>query len=292
MAREPRLNPHLTVWHRTDPSDAAVESATGFVIETCQRTLSIGGAPLDSRGFTRHSGLAAYQLLLEISTGLASELAGETNVFGQIKRAWADQQKRLAGAHQSWVQQWFTDTKAIRSEHLQNVGGQSYASLCRRFLDLKPHTPLMIVGGGDLAASMVSLFQRHPRRLLVRHRPYFGVPKDVAVEPLTALPQQITDVGAIIVCIPPDAGWEKTLAELLAQYPIPLIHLGYRQDDAAPLGTLPNWHTLETLFALKREQDNVRFLKLAAAKRACAQHAAAVFDHKIWDQVPPSAQAQ
>lgn len=284
MAREPRLNPFLTVWHRTETSDAAVASASGFVIETCQRTLCIGGAPRDSSGFVRYSGVAAYQLLLEVSTGLTSELAGETNVFGQIKSAWAEQRGRLGGEHKPWVQQWFADTKAVRRDHLQNVGGQSYASLCRRFLDLAPETPLVIVGGGDLAASMVSLFQRHPRRLFVRHQPHFNVPKDVAVEPLTALWQHLADAGAVIVCIPPDAAWEQGLAQLLVQYPIPLIHLGYRQPHDSPLGTLPNWHTLATLFALKREQDNVRSLKLAAAKRACAQRAAAVFDDKIWDQ--------
>jgi len=69
------------------------------------------------------------------------------------------------------------------------------------------------------------------------------------------------------------------------------MHLGYRRDDGAPLGTLPNWHTLTSLFALKHEQDNVRSLKLAAAKRACAKRAAAIFDHQIWDQAP-AAQAQ
>ena len=291
MARDPRLTGHLTVWHRTDPSDAAVESATGFVIETCQRTLCIGGTPFDNSGFARYSGVAAYQLLLEISTGLASELAGETNVFGQIKRAWAKQQTRLAGVHGSWVRQWFADTKGIRGEHLQNVGGQSYASLCRRFLDLEPETPLFIVGGGDLAASMVSLFQRHPRRLFTRRHPHFNVPKDVAVEPLAELPQHIAGSGALIVCIPPDAAWEQSLTALLVRHPIPLIHLGYRQSNVGPLSALPHWHTLATLFALKRDQDNVRFLKLAAAKRACARRAAKVFDDKVWDQAA-AAQAQ
>jgi hypothetical protein len=291
MASRPRLDPYLTVWHRTDPSDAAVESATGFVIETCQRALSIGGAPRHSSGFARYSGVAAYQLLLEVSTGLASKLTGETNVFGQIKRAWAEQQARLGGEHGAWVQQWFADTKAVRCEHLQNVGGQSYASLCRRFLALEPETPLIIVGGGDLAASMVSLFQRHPRRLFTRRQTHFNVPRDVAVQPLAELPQHIAGAEAMIVCIPPDAVWEQSLAALLVRHPVPLIHLGYRQSDTAPLGALPNWHTLTTLFALKREQDNVRSFKLAAARRACAHHAAAVFNQTIWGQAP-AAQAQ
>ncbi len=282
MVSQPRLITLPSVWHRAAGPDAAVESS-GFVVTTCQRGVSIGAAPRDSHRYTRHSGVAAYRLLLEISTGLASELAGETNVFGQIKRAWAEQRHRFGPDMQTWVQRWFADTKAIRNQFLQNVGGQSYASLCRRFLDLDPATPLAIVGGGDLAASMVSLFRRHSIGLFVRAEPRFEIPENVSVGSLAALPEHVPQIGALIVCIPANPEWERTLAAALGPQAIPIVHLGYRHNDAAPLGALANFHSLDALFALKREQDNVRSLKLAAAKRACAQRAAA-FDDETWEQ--------
>jgi len=163
------------------------------------------------------------------------------------------------------------------------LGSGRLLLLCRRFLDLDPATPLAIVGGGDLAASMVSLFRRHSIGLFVRNEPRFEIPENVPVRSLAALPGHIPQIGALIVCIPADPEWERTLATALGRQPMPIVHLGYRHDNAAPLGALANFHSLDALFALKREQDNVRSLKLAAAKRACARSAAAL-ETDTWEQ--------
>lgn len=272
-----RLDPRLSVWHQTKARELAVQSAGGFVVETCQRALSVGGPPIDLTGFRHYRGVAAYQMLLEISTGLRSELAGETNVFGQIKQAWETQRANLSDQHQYWVEQWFADTKAIRAEHLQGVGGDSYASLCRQFLALHRDATVCIVGGGQLAVSMLSLFRRHSCKLFVRSAPRFPVPSGVIVVPIDSLSQHIRDTGAIIACTPPNASWEGPLIALLRRYPRPLIHLGYRHYDGAPLGCVPNCHSLDALFLLKRQRANIRSIKLAAAKRACARRAEKAF---------------
>ncbi len=277
MARESRLDPQLTLWHRTPASDAPVQSANSFTLDTCQRSLSIGDAPLNRRDFSRHVGEDAYRLMLEISTGLRSELAGETNVFGQIKRAWDEQQYATAAAHTPWMQQWFSDTKAIRAKHLQGVGGDSYASLCRQLLDLKPRANIFIVGGGELASAILARFTRHACTLFVRSSPRFEVPARVTVEALEALPDRIANADAIIFCIPPSAEWERGLVTACSAFPCPLVHLGYRETQPGPLAHLGHWHTLDALFALQRQRANIRLLKLAAAKRACGQRAQQLF---------------
>jgi hypothetical protein len=251
----------------------------------------VGDAPVAGENFKRYTGEAAYRLMLEISTGLRSELVGETNVFGQIKRAWQTQQHGAATDHRHWVQQWFSDTKVIRSAHLQGVGGDCYASLCRRLLNLEPEGRLFIVGGGELAASMLVRFRRHHCTLFVRSSPRFEIPNDVALEHLPALQDSIADRDGIIFCIPPSPDWERGLLETLSTHPSPLIHLGYRDNQRAPLDCLPHWHTLDALFALKRQQANVRSLKLAAAKRACGQRAEQVF-LELARINPPTARAQ
>ena len=279
------------MWHRTTPSDAPVTSSHGFVVETCQRSLTINGAPDDRRDFTSHTGLAAYRLLLEIATGLRSELVGETNVFGQIKRAYETQRAHLRSDQQRWIETWFTDTKAIRSAHLGGVGGDSYASLCRRLLKLDAGVPVAIVGGGQLAASMTQRFSRQAQTLFVRKQASFPTPGDVTVRPLTELTAQLEELGALLLCIPSAPAWEQTLRLALEHNPIPFVHLGYRSYGNSPLATLANGYALNDLFALKRAQENVRSLKIAAARRACAQRAETLFQ-RLLQQAPPAAHVQ
>src|SRR5262245_63928758 len=68
--------------------------ASGFRLETCLRRLAVGDVaelsadPADAPAFDQYRGAAAYEFLLRIASGLESEIAGETEVFGQLKEAW------------------------------------------------------------------------------------------------------------------------------------------------------------------------------------------------------------
>src|SRR5262245_60181131 len=61
-----------------------------FTLDTCQRRLWVGDARGGGFPAAALSGEEAYLLLLRIATGLESAVAGETDVFGQLKQAWRE----------------------------------------------------------------------------------------------------------------------------------------------------------------------------------------------------------
>ena len=70
-----------------------------LVLATCLREVRICMRPArehtsdreaDAAGFERHVGAEAYRFLLQLACGLESEIAGETEILGQIKQAWRD----------------------------------------------------------------------------------------------------------------------------------------------------------------------------------------------------------
>ena len=144
----------LQVLHRREavaelPPAIATAGAEGraFVVHTCQRTGGGLHRPLASRWpgaaarrwhAEYYEGPHAYAFLLRLACGLESKLTGETEVFGQLKQAWAqfsergsDQAQQLAG----YMQSLFRDVKDVRSRFLSSIGSASYGSLVRRLLD-------------------------------------------------------------------------------------------------------------------------------------------------------------
>src|SRR4051794_35162047 len=70
-----------------------------FVVDTCQRSLWVFNSeaycPSEIRGAEVYKGQEAYRFLLQVATGLASEVVGETDIFGQIKEAWRKVTQRV-----------------------------------------------------------------------------------------------------------------------------------------------------------------------------------------------------
>ncbi|MFT3905771.1 MAG: hypothetical protein QM718_05655 [Steroidobacteraceae bacterium] len=159
-----------------------------FLIGTCQRrvllTQGAEGAqraetlvPLDG-AVERYAGREAYAFLLRFAAGLESKLAGETEIFGQLKEAWQQfsvQGDALVRALAPVMQQLFQDTKDVRAQHLSGLGSASYGSLVRRLLGEGSHAavqpaahssltsnslsnpmggPTLVVGAGQLATSV------------------------------------------------------------------------------------------------------------------------------------------
>jgi len=126
-----------------------------------------------------YRGRDAYVFLLEVICGLHSPLLGETAVMGQF-RDFRARAKFGATAWGRFLQRLTTDllvdARAIRHEHLQNLGSQSYGSLIRRYL--KASTTVAVVGAGSLTKEIlpwlddVRLFYRnwrHAQKLAAEH---------------------------------------------------------------------------------------------------------------------------
>ncbi|CAK9249824.1 unnamed protein product [Sphagnum jensenii] len=135
-----------------------------FYLNSCQRMLWVdfNSEKLEDPGFQTFFGGDAYGFLLKVAAGLESQVAGETDIFGQIKETWKKFQSSHLSDSSSHVllsqvfQKLFEDTKEIRTHYMQNLGGSSYGSLLRKLLREKGpfDGATLLIGAGQLAESV------------------------------------------------------------------------------------------------------------------------------------------
>jgi len=138
-----------------------------FELSTCQRTLYVGiNHPIHtslSPQCESYRGQKAYEYLLETILGLRSEVLAEYEVVHQFKEAYG---VYLSTPHKnpylmSILEKLFKDQKNIRSKHLQGIGIDSYASLCRRIiLEKRKSGKIAILGSGQLALELAQLLHK------------------------------------------------------------------------------------------------------------------------------------
>jgi hypothetical protein len=263
-------------------------------LETCQRwllvvqrpTVSLAGVTLPlPPGMAVLHGTEAYDFLLEVATGLASQLAGETNILGQMKAAWSQQSPQFP-----WLQWLFADAKEIRAKHLSEVGGASYGRLVRQLLrssDAPERGPVLVVGAGDMAeticpwlrATTLQILNRTPARaeaLAERLRLHPGAP--IEVVPPAAAEAAWRHASAVVVCVPfeprEDAlrlAWLRA-ATTLDSTPL-IIHLGGHRAQAGLWNSLPQFRCLDDVYALQHQADDRRDRQITLALQACAERA-------------------
>lgn len=230
------------------------------------------------------SGNDAYRFLLEVTTGLCSAIPGETNVFGQFKKAWLN--FRCTGeaaevAHLApTIHRLIDDTKTIRQEHLEGIGGCSYGSLARKLIAPRPGDKILFVGAGDLARSMLPLFRSHS--LGIWHYRDIEVPNSLIER--VFLPDQGQGAASwadhVILTTPADnhndANWQDWLSATRART---VVHLGQHRAQDRVLkrnwGNALAYYDLADMLALRREQDDHRSEQLMRARAACRQRAKA-----------------
>lgn len=230
------------------------------------------------------SGNDAYRFLLEVTTGLCSAIPGETNVFGQFKKAWlnfrctgeAVEVAQLAPT----IHRLINDTKAIRQEHLEGIGGCSYGSLARKLIAPRPGDKILFVGAGDLARSMLPLFSSH--RLGFWHYRDIEVPNSLIERVFLPDQGQVAASWAnhVILTTPADkhndANWQDWLSATRVRT---VVHLGQHSGQGRALKR--NWgnalarYDLADMLALRREQNDHRSEQLMLARAACRQRAKA-----------------
>ena len=95
--------------------------------------------------------VSAYCFLLEVVCGLKSPLLAETEVQGQFKIFLQEISKthhQFWGIFSGFFQGVLSASKYVRTEHLTDLGSQSYGSLIRRRLEI--NDSVTILGAGHL----------------------------------------------------------------------------------------------------------------------------------------------
>jgi len=281
------LTSDLWLWHRPSAGGGAVAAPSWIAerrvlwLDTCMRQLALGLAPRPvglraaGSGASLLAGADAYRFALEVTTGLRSAVPGETNVFGQFKKAWLACEAVGPAAEIARLRPFVTallqDTKAVRRGCLHGCGGHSYGSLVRRLLAPAPDDRVLFVGTGDLARSMLPLFARYRTAIWNRHRPS-PVPR--GTEHVFAPDEQAAAAAwaeLVVITTPPDethdAAWLRLLGAASARA---VVHLGRRRAQAWPRPGKARYYDLDDVFALAAEQARARQTALRDARLACA----------------------
>ena len=280
------------------PPWPAPEASSEFVVDTCLRQIQIGLSPAGTHSSWRpflprknptadpelRSGGDAYQFLLEVTTGMRSAIPGETNVFGQFKKDWIGFRRtgeaNTVASLAPFMHRLINDTKAVRQQYLEGIGGSSYGSLVRKLIAPNPDERILFVGAGDLTQSMLPFFSSHKLGIW-NHR---NIPEPNNRIDTLFLPGQgnraANWANHVILTTPPDALNDKNwLAWLAATQLRTVVHLGNRNFPDR-LQRRMGGHTLacydlDDVFALRREQDCLRSDQLILAQTACRQRAQA-----------------
>jgi len=258
-----------------------------FVLDTCMRHLQIRMAPehkarelktekpeIETPASEKQYGEQAYQLLLEVATGLRSAIPGETNVFGQFRQAWQTFQQRAdektAAGLAPLIEHLFADTKAVRRKWIEGTGGASYGSLVRRLISPQQNDRILFVGAGELTKSMLPFFTRHDIAVW-NHRP-----TKLSDNSITQVfqPDNGQDAASwadhVILTTPDndlnDQRWQTWIAGADVAT---VVHLGHRQASHLFWGRQPAAYDLEDVFTLRRSQHDHRSEKLAQAQAEC-----------------------
>lgn len=268
----------LLVVHRSSAWARPEAGLPVFRLSTCQREIEIhfpaAAGYVGDSSLELHRGVEGYRLLLEVATGLRSAIAGETNVFGQLRAAWREYQQRAPDAAKGefgeLMEALFADTRAIRTHFLQDIGGNSYGTLTRKLLRTAPGERVLIVGNGELARSVAPVLVGFELAIINRTRPTNLPPGTRRVFDATEDAAAAAWADHVVLCVPRhpelDARW---LALLTAKPTLQVIHLGCRRADAGRWAEFRGLVTLDDLFDLRIAQLDRRSRQLELACAAC-----------------------
>jgi Glutamyl-tRNAGlu reductase, N-terminal domain len=264
-------------------------------VVTCLREVRIAALPVASQpslsqcqeaGFDRYNGADAYLFLLQLACGLESEIAGETEILGQIKQAWRDHelaQPASARALRPFMQRLLQETKEIRTEYVVGLGSATYGSLVRRLLATDLDAPMLLLGAGQLAETVLPYLDGNPLWIHNRHaeRAHELLKKQRAgnANRLVLDSSLEAELAAwrrahhVVICVPADP--ERDAARVVAwrAHPKPhgrVLHLGLDQAAGTVWDEVADIATLRDLFGLRDAQASQRSQLLAKAQRACS----------------------
>jgi hypothetical protein len=270
------------------------------VVGTCLREVRIGMQSPDDQpmpveaqaaGYELHAGTDAYRFLLQLACGLESEIAGETEILGQVKQAWRDCEAtpdERARLLRPWMQRLLQDTKEIRSEYVVGLGSATYGSLVRRLLGGTSPGPTLLLGAGQLAETILPFLdtgevlvwnrgRARAEEMLSRQRAAQIQGRVQLLDGTAAAEDQAwRRARDVVICIPADADRDAARVQLWRHHGTPLGHVLHLGIDAAAGTAWEKVHglaTLRDLFGLRDSQASQREAMLARARKACADKA-------------------
>jgi glutamyl-tRNA reductase len=267
-------------------------------VRTCQRTFLLAWQELPLQNARRtFRGSDAYEFLLRFAAGLESEIKGETDVFGQLKASVRVFQETHPDAHpdcHALFSRIFEDTKEIRAQYLQGIGGHTYGALARRILNPSPDSRVLILGAGQISKSVapyfadskLCIFNRTPERLdeLKSDLSQKGYSQIVYTCDASSLPEQILGSDILLMAVPPGSPLDALVIQSLVTHALttgPLassrpsvLHLGGQSRDLADFEAagIPIL-SLSDLFAIEKEQSVFRDQQIQQAEEACHRRA-------------------
>lgn len=291
----------LTILNRNSSGDTSTALLPdACVVGTCLREVRIVMLPPDDQpmpaeataaGYELHTGADAYRFLLQLACGLESEIAGETEILGQVKQAWRDCE--TAGGEQMrrlrpWMQRLLQDTKEIRSEYVVGLGSATYGSLVRRLLGGVSQGPTLLLGAGQLAETILPFLdtgevliwnrsQARAAEMLSRQRAAQIQGRVHLLESTAAAEEQAwRRARDVVICIPADTERDAARVQLWRHHGAAggrVLHLGIDSAAGTAWQQVPNLATLRDLFGLRDSQATQREALLARAQRACLNKA-------------------
>jgi glutamyl-tRNA reductase len=175
------------------------EISEAVVLSTCNRVEIYGGAEnpaaaLDKLAkylvghfavesgeveFYRHEAAAAANHLFEVASGLDSMVLGETEIFGQVKKAYATAKTAGTTARRmnKLFQQSFSVGKLVRSSTRIQQGSTSIGSaavdLAEKIFGQLGGCRVMIIGAGEMSRTTAqSLLSRGAKSIIVSNRSF------------------------------------------------------------------------------------------------------------------------
>ncbi len=270
-----------------EPLPHASASPQSMEIRTCQRTLKISVRPLELSTARRFfEGSDAYEFLMRFASGLESEIKGETDVFGQVKTAFknfSQMNPEFLSQYQTLFSNLFEDTKEIRAQFLQGIGGNTYGALARRVLNPEVKSKVLILGAGQISKSVAPYFADSELTIYNRSELRLGeLSADLTQKGYQGirylsgdaeLSEEIKAAEMVIIATPVGS----VLDALVISNCSPstrILHLGAQAHEITSFETLTQGaQSLSDLFALEKEQSLFREKQIQQAMDACRRRA-------------------
>lgn len=236
--------------------------------------------------------LDAIRHLLEVASGLDSQLLGETEIFGQLKDAYARaQQRRSAGPVLNRVfQKTFNAAKHVRTHTAINSGQVSIANvsvdLAQTIFGQLKDTRILLVGAGEIGEKTARAFQsRGAASLTVASRHLERAMALASSLDATALPYELCERHLadfdIVVCCTAAPGSVITKSAVTAAMkartarPLFFIDLAMPRDVESAVGELANTYlyNLDDLAAIAEENRAAREAEVTKCRQLIAERA-------------------
>lgn len=160
--------------------------------------------------FYTFEGDEAVAHLVEVASGMDSMIFGETQVFGQLKRAVAAADEFLDAESRHLFDTVFRLAKSLRSNLALDAGASSPAEavrrLARRMFEDLTQLQIVLVGAGEIIASVAEHFAAHDmRRIKILNRSLARASElakrvDAEVAELDALAATLAAADVVVSC--------------------------------------------------------------------------------------------